>query len=43
MADANALGDITKDDLAGFAGKGAAFVALGETLVRDTPSDQQRL
>lgn len=35
--------DITKDDLSAFAGKGPAFVALGETLVRDTPADMQRL
>jgi 2-dehydro-3-deoxygluconokinase len=35
--------DITKDDLSDFAGKGPAFVTLGETLVRDTPADMQRL
>lgn len=35
--------DITKDDLSVFVGKGPAFVALGETLVRDTPADMQRL
>ena len=35
--------DITKDDLSDFAGKGPAFVTFGETLVRDTPADMQRL
>jgi 2-dehydro-3-deoxygluconokinase len=35
--------DITKDDLTAWAGKGAALVTLGETLVRDTPQDFQRL
>lgn len=35
--------DITKDDLNGFAEKGPAFVAFGETLLRDTPVDMQRL
>jgi 2-dehydro-3-deoxygluconokinase len=35
--------DITNDDLSGFAGKGPAFVTFGETLVRDTPIDVQRL
>jgi 2-dehydro-3-deoxygluconokinase len=34
--------DITRDDLSGFAGKGPAFVAFGETMVRDTPADMQR-
>lgn len=34
--------DITKDDLGAFAGKGPAFVTLGETMVRDTPADMQR-
>lgn len=35
--------DITKDDLSAFHGKGPAFVSLGETLIRDTPVDMQRL
>ena len=35
--------DITKDDLSAWAGKGPALVTLGETLVRDTPEDLQRL
>jgi 2-dehydro-3-deoxygluconokinase len=35
--------DITKDDLSGFAGKGPAFVTFGETMLRDTPTDMQRL
>jgi 2-dehydro-3-deoxygluconokinase len=35
--------EITKDDLSQFAGKGAAFVTFGETMVRDTPVDMQRL
>ncbi len=35
--------DITRDDLTAFSGKGPAFVTFGETLVRDTPCDQQRL
>ena len=40
----NKLGtDITLDDLTAFAGKGPALVTFGETLVRDTPSDLQRL
>jgi 2-dehydro-3-deoxygluconokinase len=34
--------DITQDDLTGFAGGGPAFVALGETMIRDTPVDMQR-
>jgi 2-dehydro-3-deoxygluconokinase len=35
--------DITQDDLTAFAGKGPALVTFGETLVRDTPGDLQRL
>ena len=35
--------DITKDDLRAFAGKGPTFVTFGETLIRDTPCDMQRL
>jgi 2-dehydro-3-deoxygluconokinase len=34
---------ITEDDLQAFAGKGAAFVTFGETMVRDTPADEERL
>jgi 2-dehydro-3-deoxygluconokinase len=35
--------DIEADDLSRFAGRGAAFVTLGETMVRDTPADDERL
>jgi 2-dehydro-3-deoxygluconokinase len=35
--------NITTDDLSTFAGKGPAFVSIGETMVRDTPMDLQRL
>ena len=35
--------DITRDDLSAFKGKGPAFVTFGEVMVRDTPSDAQRL
>lgn len=35
--------DITKDDLSCFQGKEPAFVTFGETMVRDTPADEQRL
>lgn len=35
--------DLAKDDLTGFRGKGPAFVSFGETLIRDTPMDMQRL
>ncbi len=35
--------NILKDDLSAFAGRGAAFVTFGETMVRDTPADLQRL
>jgi hypothetical protein len=37
------LHDIVNDDLGVFADRGAAFVAPGETLVRDTPADDERL
>jgi len=43
MSDRKILYDITKDDLSGFKGKGAAFVTFGECMVRDTPVDMQRL
>ena len=35
--------EITKDDLSKFTGKGPAFVTFGETMVRDMPTDLQRL
>lgn len=35
--------NITRDDLTAFMGKGPAFVSFGETLIRDTPTDMQRL
>lgn len=35
--------DIKNDDLSLFKGKGPAFVSFGETMVRDTPNDMQRL
>ena len=35
--------DITKDNLSDFRGKGPAFVSIGETMIRDTPIDEQRL
>lgn len=34
---------ITEDDLSAFAGKGPAFVTIGEAMVRDTPADLERL
>lgn len=34
--------DITQDDLSRFAGRGAAFVTFGETMLRETPADMQR-
>lgn len=34
--------DITKDDLTQFAGRGPAFVTFGETMLRDTPADNER-
>jgi 2-dehydro-3-deoxygluconokinase len=37
------ISDIVNDDLESFADQGAAFVALGETMVRDTPADDERL
>jgi len=43
MADDALRFNITKDDLSGFVGKGPAFVTFGETMVRDTPCDMQRL
>lgn len=35
--------NITQDDLSRFLGKGPAFVTFGETLIRETPADFQRL
>jgi 2-dehydro-3-deoxygluconokinase len=43
MATLAPIQDITKDDLGAFARKGPALVTFGETLVRDTPKDLQRL
>jgi 2-dehydro-3-deoxygluconokinase len=37
------ISDIAGDDLSRFAGRGAAFVTFGETMVRDTPADDERL
>jgi 2-dehydro-3-deoxygluconokinase len=34
---------ILDDELRQFAGKGPAFVTFGETMVRDTPADEERL
>lgn len=42
MADAALDFDITKEDLSHLAGKGPAFVTFGETMIRDTPADEQR-
>ena len=35
--------NILKDDLNAFTGRGPAFVTFGETMVRDTPADNERL
>ena len=35
--------DIANDDLSDFAARSAAFVTFGETMVRDTPADDERL
>jgi len=43
VSDGKVSYNITKDDLSAFAGKGPAFVTFGETMVRDTPCDMQRL
>ena len=43
MTASNEVFEIVKDDLSCFAGRGAAFVTFGETMVRDTPADDQRL
>jgi len=43
MSDTSTNFDITQDDLSAFTGKGPAFVTFGETMVRDTPADEQRL
>ena len=43
MSDGKVKWNITKDDLSDFASKGPAFVTFGETMVRDTPVDYQRL
>lgn len=39
----NTLFNILKDDLSTFTGRGPAFVTFGETMVRDTPADDERL
>lgn len=43
MAEAGIDFDITDDDLRQFEGQGPAFVTFGETMIRDTPADEQRL
>jgi len=43
MGASDELFDILQDDLSDFAGRGPAFVTFGETMVRDTPADNQRL
>jgi len=43
MAASNEVFDILNDDLSRFAGRNAAFVTLGEVMVRDTPADNERL
>jgi len=35
--------NIREDDLSSFVGKGPSFVTFGETMIRDTPNDSQRL
>mgnify|MGYP000120851453 CR=1 FL=1 len=35
--------NLLEDDLSRFTGKGAAFVTFGETMLRDTPVDEERL
>ncbi|MBN1401988.1 MAG: sugar kinase [Anaerolineae bacterium] len=35
--------NILKDDLSRFAGRGPAFVTFGESMIRDTPADEERL
>jgi len=35
--------NITKDDLSRFSGKGPVFVTFGETMIRETPADMERL
>lgn len=39
----SAVFNILKDDLSSFIGRGPAFVTFGETMVRDTPADNERL
>ena len=39
----NLMFEITKDDLSGFGTDGPTFVTFGETMVRDTPADLERL
>lgn len=43
MSDQKVKYDITQDDLSEFKDKGPAFVTFGECMIRDTPTDMQRL
>ena len=43
MATSDRMFDITEDNLDWLAERERAFVALGETMVRDTPADEERL
>jgi len=43
MLSSRTVFDILKDDLSSFSGSGATFVTFGETMVRDTPADDERL
>ena len=43
MAASEEVFDILGDDLSDLEGRGAAFVTFGETMVRDTPADDERL
>lgn len=43
MSQPSASFNIVKDDLSRFAGRGPAFVAFGEVMVRDMPADNERL
>lgn len=43
MTTSSEVFEIVKDDLSSFAGRGEAFVTFGETMVRDTAADDERL
>ncbi len=43
MSEKVTIVDITGDDLTHFQGRDSAFVTFGETMVRDTPMDNERL